>query len=211
MRAAILAAILAACGCATMETRCAAIDWRALGLEDGGAGAPESAFERRSERCPGEDFASLYRQGRAEGLKAYCRPEIAFRVGERGEPYRGVCSGEADPAFVVEYERGLRLFEIKREAIAARQAESDLRAERWGLEERIMEAETALASALIKRADRAELHAKLELLRADLRAMDALAPALAGRRLTAEMALKSALLEAPVDAAPAVAPILASY
>jgi hypothetical protein len=209
VRTAIIAAMLAACACATVESRCAKLDWRALGVEDGQAGEPESAFERRCGRCSGEAFAASYAEGRSEGLKSYCRPENAFAVGARGEPYHGVCGVDAGASFAPHYARGVRLFESERKAIAARQAESDLKAERWAVERRIMEAETAIAATVTKREDRAELRARLKDLRAELAALAGAASALAERRQASETEFAAARAQSAPG--PAVTPTLASY
>lgn len=99
---AIFAGFLLA-SCATLsEEQCQAGDWRAIGVADGIEGRPMSYLSNHVDACSeygiGIDQA-LYQTGRAEGLRAYCRLDVAAAEGLDGEPYYGVCEGDLGVAF----------------------------------------------------------------------------------------------------------------
>ena len=158
------AVMLAAAGCGSMsKEECAVADWRAIGYEDGAAGAPVSAASSRRAACANKAGVALdmdaYRQGREEGLAVYCRPSNGYAIGSRGGGYSGVCAGKpSEREFTNAYEVGRHLFSL-RTAVSSlsgqiRQAQYDLR----DVEHRIAQTEVALISP----GD--TLHGRLELL-----------------------------------------------
>jgi len=219
VRAALLICLsLVSSSCASLGGKdCTIADWREAGFEDGIAGAPENAFDRRCERCatkPGfaADFTA-YTEGRAAGLAEYCRAETGFSVGARGEAYHGVCAAEDSVAFVAAYARGSRLFELEREAAAARIAASDAEAEIWRTKRRMVEVQARIAALSTDREDRAELGAELKRLRKSLSHSEPALPAFAERRLAAERELagyRETLGFQPPNAGTAI-PALASF
>jgi len=101
-------------GCATMSVdECATADWRALGFEDGSKGETLVRAERRANACSKHGYAmdgEAYRSGRHAGLGLYCTARIAYRLGESGRAYTGVCVDHDENAFLAAYNRGFELF-----------------------------------------------------------------------------------------------------
>lgn len=99
---AIVAGLLLA-SCATLsEEQCQAGDWRAIGVADGIEGRPMSYLSNHVDACSEYGISvdqALYQAGRAEGLRAYCRLDVAAAEGLEGEPYYGVCEGDLGVAF----------------------------------------------------------------------------------------------------------------
>ena len=103
--------------CATLsEDQCQVGDWRAVGLADGIKGRPASALSRHVDACSqygiGIDRA-VYQAGRAEGLAAYCRPEIAAAEGLAGQAYFGVCEGDLGVAFARIHRAGEAVYDLE--------------------------------------------------------------------------------------------------
>jgi len=90
-------------GCATMDkTECLTADWYAVGLRDGQAGETVARLTKHRESCSEygiQPREQLYRDGRAAGLRDYCRTDNAFDTGLKGHRYQGVCPSGMDAAF----------------------------------------------------------------------------------------------------------------
>jgi hypothetical protein len=90
-------------GCASLnESECRRADWHGLGLQDGLQGKPLGILEDHRRACA--EYAigideRPYLEGRAEGLREYCRIDNAFRSGRNGEQYQGVCPPAVDALF----------------------------------------------------------------------------------------------------------------
>ncbi len=103
---------LALAGCASFPreplpaAQCSAIDWSAVGYEDGAKGRPSTELARHVAACPGLP-QEAWAQGRAQGLTVYCTPENGYAAGRAGREYYGVCPAGAAEVFLREYERGL--------------------------------------------------------------------------------------------------------
>lgn len=91
-----LIALLLLGGCASAPkldaSQCAAIDWRALGERDGAAGQAMTALNDEITQCKPFGIApdmTAYEAGRAEGLKAYCRPQVILdaAIQNVGDPF----------------------------------------------------------------------------------------------------------------------------
>lgn len=105
--------------CATLsEDQCRAGDWRSIGVADGVKGRPASYLSSHVDACSeygiGIDRA-VYEAGRAEGLRAYCRPEIAESEGRAGESYYGVCEGDMGVAFARIHRAGEQIHGLEAE------------------------------------------------------------------------------------------------
>ncbi|MEM7610669.1 MAG: DUF2799 domain-containing protein [Pseudomonadota bacterium] len=113
----LLAAIMTMTGCATMsEEECLTSDWRTVGYEDGLMGKSGTAIGTYRKACAKAgvqpDF-DAYQAGRSEGLEEFCRPQNGYRLGERGAAYHGVCPAHAEPSFMIAYEDGRTLYELR--------------------------------------------------------------------------------------------------
>lgn len=91
----ILVGLMILTGCATLSREeCITGDWRSLGIKDGSNGEPDFRIEAHRKACAKEGVRIDDRQyfdGRAEGLREYCRIDNAFQTGLNGRQYQGVC------------------------------------------------------------------------------------------------------------------------
>lgn len=105
-------------GCASLsETECQSGDWYGIGLADGAAGRSADFIYQHAKAC--NEFgiapkASPWRKGRAEGLKQYCTPTNAYRLGSKGRRLSAVCPGEISALERANF-RGLRWHDITRD------------------------------------------------------------------------------------------------
>lgn len=110
----LLAALVQGCG--TMDkSECQSADWKTIGYEDGARGAMASRIGNHREACAKHSISpdlDAYRQGRAEGLRQYCRAANGYRLGEHGTGYAGVCPADLEPEFLAAYTAGKRIHEI---------------------------------------------------------------------------------------------------
>jgi hypothetical protein len=139
-------------GCASMsENECLYADWQAIGFEDGAVGMPSSAVTSRRQACAKAGVTpdmAAYLAGRDQGLTEYCTPGNAFRVGENGAGYAGVCARHNEASFLDQYRAGARLYllrdKLRSAEFALRQANEDLSSVQHGI---------TLASAALVRPD----------------------------------------------------------
>jgi len=114
--AAAAIAAIALSGCAQTGTSfaqrgvdCAAVDWGAVGFEDGANGFPADVLGQRSADClaggPGPN-TEAYNSGRMAGLQLYCTPERGYSEGINRQPQRGVCPPELAAGFQKGYNEG---------------------------------------------------------------------------------------------------------
>lgn len=125
---------LALAGCASMsKSECLYADWRAVGYEDGAAGAPATAVAARRQACARAGVTpnmGEYLAGRDVGLQEYCTAANGFSVGESGGAYSGVCGQHEEQAFLEQYRAGAHLYRLRDEVdsahFALNQATGDL-------------------------------------------------------------------------------------
>lgn len=93
-----LALLVAGCASIAPE-RCASVDWRQQGFEDGRSGFGPARVERHREACAPVGVlpdAAAWEDGRAVGALEYCQLPNAIRQGLARHAYEKVC---ADPRF----------------------------------------------------------------------------------------------------------------
>ena len=123
----MLLALLALPACATLsETECQTGDWFGIGKSDGAAGRGPDHIFKHAEAC--NEFgiapkAGPWREGRAEGLKLYCTPENAYRIGSRGQRLADVCERDLQSLRAANA-KGRKWYDIGREID---RAERDIR------------------------------------------------------------------------------------
>lgn len=103
---------------------CKDADWFQVGERDGLYGEGPAKFEERQSKCAvfGVTINSQdYADGRARGLRTYCRPDRAFDAGRNGRDYVGVCPADVEAAFLAEYEVGRKLFDLSTAASSAKE------------------------------------------------------------------------------------------
>lgn len=113
----ILLATLA--GCATLsKSQCQTGDWRSVGEADGRAGYSTARYSEHNEACVKHGISvdrTLYNQGHAVGLRHYCTPDNAARVGLAGSSYNNVCTGEMGISFLRIYREANDVHSIDRD------------------------------------------------------------------------------------------------
>jgi len=114
----LLPALMALSGCATLsETECQTGDWFGIGKSDGAKGRSAEFILEHAKAC--NEFgiapkAAPWRAGRVEGLKLYCTPQNAYKVGARGQRLSNVCAGDTQVLEDANF-RGRKWHEIGRE------------------------------------------------------------------------------------------------
>ena len=140
MRTTLLLLALAATlsGCETMtEDQCRKADWAERGRADGRNGEPESQLDAHRKACAKAGVTPderRWRQGWADGVKAYCVPAVAWRWGLDNRSYRGACRDFDEALFLRWHRAGHDAYKTKSER-EARQREIDK------LEEQLKKAE----------------------------------------------------------------------
>lgn len=111
MFAAAAACVVLTSGCATLtQEQCQRISPQQQGLQDGLHGVPSQQVDELIGTCQARgtiadvsQFKNEYLKAYQTGLKDYCQPSNAERVGLLGEPYHGVCPKEVEAPFLKEY------------------------------------------------------------------------------------------------------------
>lgn len=104
-------------GCASMsEDECRTADWRMIGYEDGVAGLSAARIGEHRKACAKHNLTpsmQAYREGREEGLYEYCRPPNAFRLGQQGSTYTGICPFDMEEDFISAYSSGKEIHDVQ--------------------------------------------------------------------------------------------------
>jgi hypothetical protein len=132
VRVGALVVALALSGCASMdEEECLTVDWRTIGFEDGAAGYAGDRIASHRKACAKHGVTpdlGLYRSGREEGLREFCRPASGYRLGAQGGGYGGVCPADLEHEFLSAYGSGRQLYTLEsRVANATHQLDSKRR------------------------------------------------------------------------------------
>lgn len=131
LAATLLLVLLA--GCATLsENECRSGNWYEIGREDGAEGRKSDFILQHAKACNEfgiQPSGPEWRRGREEGLKLYCTPRSAYRVGQRGRHLSPVCPA----AKMAELERanaeGLMYHRIEQEIAEIQRDISQINAE----------------------------------------------------------------------------------
>ncbi|WP_415902448.1 DUF2799 domain-containing protein [Neptuniibacter sp. QD29_5] len=162
MRTLILASLFVVLsGCASLsQEECLTGDWQGIGYRDGLQGKAEAYLAEHQSACA-EYKVSLnledYLQGRNEGLKSYCQPDNAYRLGRQGTEYSYVCPAELEGAFVAKYQQGREVYQQEK---AIKSLEADIRknkAEQTKLKDQIIKTEAKLVADGKSRSERQRL------------------------------------------------------
>jgi Protein of unknown function (DUF2799) len=123
--AALLLASLGACS-SMSATECQALDWRAVGYEDGVAGYPANRIAYHRKSCGKYGVTpnlNQYQVGRNQGLKEFCKPQVGFQMGSQGYTYEGICPTELAGPFEEAYGTGRELHSLR---VRAQNADNEL-------------------------------------------------------------------------------------
>lgn len=136
--------------CATLsKDQCKVGDWRAIGKTDGEYGRPMDYFEKHKSACKEHNIkanTALYKQGRNEGLKSYCKIQHQINLGLQGIEYSPVCKGAIVPILIEANKSGLQVLAVKNDLENTQTQISDVR--------------TQLRSKSIKAAEQERLEAE---------------------------------------------------
>lgn len=115
----LLALVAALSGCETMtEDQCRKADWAERGRADGRNGDPESHIDAHRKACAKAGVVPddrRWRQGWAEGVRAYCVPTMAWRAGLDNRSYRGACRDFDEPVFLRWHQLGQDAYKTRTE------------------------------------------------------------------------------------------------
>ncbi|MCV2352800.1 DUF2799 domain-containing protein [Paucibacter sp. B2R-40] len=136
--------------CATMSPEeCKVADWGQLGERDGMEGRTLGQLSDRAADCAKVGVSvntQAYQQGRDLGLRSYCRPDNAVRVGLSGGFYAGVCPPETHAGFLTRYEAARSVWDLRNEVTSldgrVENLERRLRDVNRGEEKRLADATT---------------------------------------------------------------------
>lgn len=137
-------------GCASMSAEeCMAMDWMAIGYEDGSRGYTADRLGSHRKSCGKHgvtpEFAA-YQQGHAQGVEDFCQPGRAFKHGEHGAYYSGVCPAVLEPAFLEAYNAGHKLYSLRSSLNAANSMIYSKERELENAQKRIVQAQVELIS-----------------------------------------------------------------
>jgi hypothetical protein len=159
-------------GCATLnESECKTANWEIIGFEDGSRGLrPDHIGEHRqacSEYRIAPDF-DVYMKGHAAGLRRFCVPQNGFQQGNSGKNNQQLCPADLSSAFAMEYERGRKLYLMRKQVSNMRAELSSLESDYHSLENSKLAKEEELISDQTTKPRRRELLGEIRHLEQDL-------------------------------------------
>lgn len=122
----LAATIMVLASCRTLSNeQCLRGDWHLIGISDALSGRPYKHFERHVKTCKRVGVVpdqKLWIAGHAQGARRYCRPENAFKAGQRGDTYHYFCDRDQHDTFLRVYSVGRQsyLLEQQLSAISSR-------------------------------------------------------------------------------------------
>lgn len=142
--------LLALNGCASMSAdECLTVDWTAIGYEDGSRGYTADRLGSHRKACAKHGVTpdlAAYQDGHAQGVEAFCQPGRAFKHGEHGASYSGVCPAHLEPEFLEAYQAGHKLYSLRSSFNAANSMIASKEAELERAGKRMAQAEAELIS-----------------------------------------------------------------
>jgi hypothetical protein len=158
--------IMSISGCANMnQAECETANWRAIGYEDGVAGARDSQFSQHRQECAEHGVTADindYLDGHAEGAKKYCTQTNGFFLGIKGQNYNGNCTEALAPAFLNGLTDGKRIYFAQRAMSSADDALERLYARIENFEEVLLDKNNLLIADGLVRAERLEIRQQIE-------------------------------------------------
>ena len=158
--------IMSISGCANMnQAECETANWRAIGYEDGVAGARDSQFSQHRQECAEHGVTADindYLDGHAEGAKKYCTQTNGFFLGLKGQTYNGNCTEALAPGFLNGLTDGKRIHAAQRAMSSADDALEGLYARIENVEEVLLDKNNLLIADGLVRAERLEIRQQIE-------------------------------------------------
>jgi len=120
LNAAILSAVaIGLTGCASIsEDECISGSWSDIGYKDGVNGKARGKLADYTKTCAKynvEPNREVYLTAFDSGLVKYCTYEQGYDLGENGNSYNQVCSGDLAGSFSQGYDEGRAVYEIYRQ------------------------------------------------------------------------------------------------
>ena len=105
--------------CATLsEDACRSGDWFSIGVADGAKGRLPGFLTNHAEACARYGVApdrATWEQGRRQGLRTYCTPEVVYEEGTRGRQLSPVCPASDLERLRFAHETGRQYWRIDQE------------------------------------------------------------------------------------------------
>ncbi len=115
----ICAMLLGLAGCATLtEDECRVGDWYGIGFDDGRDGRKAGFLTEHRKACAEAGISPVqteWEAGRQEGLKRYCRPARAYRIGRAGRKLSAVCTDDQWRQMKPAYQHGRSYYRIEQD------------------------------------------------------------------------------------------------
>lgn len=169
----LLALLLTLGGCASLSKQeCLNADWYTIGLEDGAQGRTVANIGNHRKACARVDVApdlARYQEGHQEGLRAYCTPHQAYRIGLNGGQLQTHCPRDLQGAFQDGYRAGRELRHSQARLAQVNGQLHDFYAELRRTEEQIADLEEAIVAEQSTRSERREHLAQIRKLRESIR------------------------------------------
>ncbi|WP_316013205.1 DUF2799 domain-containing protein [Roseobacter sp. HKCCA0434] len=126
-----LVALTLLASCASLsEDECRLGDWRSIGFEDGSKGLQPDFVANHREACAEFGVSpdlNAYLAGRELGLREYCVPIRAYRLGREGRPISNVCPATIEPVLRDANAHGREYFRLSGEIRALEREIAELR------------------------------------------------------------------------------------
>ena len=114
--------------CATLdESECLNANWYDIGFVDGTNGKPLSHFSRHIKACTKHGVSpdqTPWREGREQGLRVFCVPERAYKIGRSGSSFPAVCTPQESIEMRPAYDWGRNYHDLS-DRIAELEADID--------------------------------------------------------------------------------------
>lgn len=166
MAATVAVLSLSFSGCAALSrSECKTANWHTIGYEDGVAGRAAARIGDYRKACAEYGISpdlGRYLEGRAAGLKLYCRPAHGFHLGLNGFSYNDVCPSGASALFFRAYEEGWAIHVAQKEVDAAERRLREKLEERRDLVRAVKQYERELIDSGTTRKRRAELLQRIQ-------------------------------------------------
>lgn len=115
----MVSSALSLIGCATLSKQeCQLADWQAIGERDGMQGRAMDYLQNHAKACAKINIVpdkALWEQGRQQGLKRYCTSSNAYNIGIAGQSLNLVCPPEQLATLQQANQRGLRVYDTRRQ------------------------------------------------------------------------------------------------
>jgi hypothetical protein len=98
---------------------CETADWFTVGHSDGKQGRPTQDVERHQKACSKHGISldmETYLDGWDDGVLRYCTRDGGFKAGSSGGKYAGVCPADLEDEFLIAYNDGHHLYELRSKA-----------------------------------------------------------------------------------------------